>query len=987
MKILSTGWVMLLAAVVLTSACGGGSSQRTSTANREHARLEYSYPYDTQQEVPVRAPVALRFSHPLTDTAPETAVQWQSDDGEPVLFSSEQVDGGRGLLLTPEAPLQPGTGYRLTMDTVATTQGPARVPQDGIRFRTRAAIAGGREATGTGDGFELKRMIPDGDTLPVMDFSSFRLQFSQPLARDSIRYGDTVSVVDEQGALVPMIVLVKGPYLTLDPGDDLKPGERYTFSLGSQVRSIWGEPLASAEFSHVAQDSAPREIMVQRAADSGQGSIVSPLTGAPINAVPINALLLGERSSSQQQGDIHAELAFVPDYPDVTPLRVPRGSLLRGSSVAVEIAGEVPAGFETGEISVRFVSDAAGFLLPNPYTQAEDSPRHVHLLMDVAMTAENTTANGALSQDLLHVELAGTAIVEDGVLVINAIGIVEPQVLGLEQAWGVLSFRLEAYADQEQAPAPETDSEPPVLQSWSPGENVLQASVGDPVILNFSEALDPDSLAGAIEVHADGVPVDDLDWYLDGASVVLRPDGGLAYGTAYEIHISDGITDLAGNPLAPETLSFTTATYVGSGDRAPFAITAYPGFPCAVAPGSQDLAGNIQGSCLSKDGTGGDVLPVTALPANRAIRVRFSQAMAADSIVLGESCNTGTFRVERVSATGECEAVVAGDLQRSARELRFEPASPWEPGVLYRYVLASDSAPQCGQNAICAAFGAPLQTAMLRENAELAGGPPMAIHFRGAPPTEQVLQPLSNLPAADVNANFRLEAGEQGAVESPPGSGVYPTPANATQILENGGGGLVGKVNVGCGFSGIEQSLRSCPGEKFIYLTGGLDVDIIGWDEQEGAVKVAVYPTLLMASSLSVHATILLVPQEIPTGPQVMRLRYEADDNGQRTQPITGWIRDSGAGPVFEATLDLFLDAPYLHPPLSLPHNLHNYALDGVQVSGPISFLNDGRMQIEQVSLGALPINVSIASGAATVRLLIPEGGINLTYISAPIKQ
>lgn len=989
MKKFSYGWVMLVAAILLSSGCGGGSKQRTSTANREHARLEYSFPYDTQQEVSPRAPVALRFSHPLTDTAPEDAIQWQHEDGTPVAFSSEQVDGGRGLLLTPETALQPGSTYRLSIGTVATTSGAARVPEGGISFRTRAATKGGREATssGEGDGFALKRMIPDGDTLPVMDFSSFRLQFTQPLARATVRYGDTVAVTDEQGELVPMITLVKGPYLTLDPREDLTPGGRYTFSLGAGVESIWGEALEATEFSHVALDSAPREIMAQRAADSDQGSIVSPLTGAPINSVPVNALLLGDRASSQQQGDVHAELAFLPAFPEVTPLRVPRGTLLRGSSVTIEIAGEVPAGFDTGEIGVRFVSDAVGFLLPNPYTQAESSPRHVHLLMDVAMTAENATANGALSQDLLHVELAGTAIVEDGALVINAIGVVEPEVLGLEQAWGVLSFRLEAYADQEHAPLPELDTEPPVLQSWLPGDNARQMRPGDPVILNFSEALEPGSIDGAIEVLADGVPVADTSWYLDGASIVLRPGGELAYGTTYDIHIGAQITDVAGNPLAPETLRFTTDTYVGAGDRAPFAITTYPGFPCAVDTGSQNLGAGLQGSCLSKSGSGSDILPITSLPANRAIRVRFSQEMAADSIVRGASCGTGTFRVERVSVAGECEAVVAGDLQVSARELRFEPAQPWQPGVLYRYVLASNSSPQCGQNAICARFGAPLQTAMLRENGAVAGGPPMEIYFHGAPETEHVLQPLANLPTADVNANFRLESGEQGAVENPPGSGEYPTPENATQIRENGGGGLVGKVNVGCGFTGIEQSLRRCPGEKFIYLTGGLDVDIIGWDEQERAVKVALYPTTLMASSLSVHATILLIPQEIPTGPQVMRLRYAKDDVGRRIEPITGWIRDGGDGPRFEATLDLFLDAPYLTPPLSLPHNLYNYPLDGVQVSGPITFLEDGRMQIEQVSLGALPIDVSIASGAASVKLLIPEGGINLTYISAPVKQ
>ncbi len=49
----------------------------------------------------------------------------------------------------------------------------------------------------------------------------------------------------------------------------------------------------------------------------------------------------------------------------------------------------------------------------------------------------------------------------------------------------------------------------------------------------------------------------------------------------------------------------------------------------------------------------------------------------------------------------------------------------------------------------------------------------------GAPATSNVFLPLRNLPKADVNANFEMDAGEQKAVEDPPGSGEYPTPTNA----------------------------------------------------------------------------------------------------------------------------------------------------------------------------------------------------------------
>ena len=69
----------------------------------------------------------------------------------------------------------------------------------------------------------------------------------------------------------------------------------------------------------------------------------------------------------------------------------------------MKVAGEVKAGIETGAIAVTFLSDASGYLMPNPYSDAHEAPKQVKLYMDVSMTAENPQANGALSQTLMHV--------------------------------------------------------------------------------------------------------------------------------------------------------------------------------------------------------------------------------------------------------------------------------------------------------------------------------------------------------------------------------------------------------------------------------------------------------------------------------------------------------------------------------------------------------------------------------------------------------
>lgn len=155
-------------------------------------------------------------------------------------------------------------------------------------------------------------------------------------------------------------------------------------------------------------------------------------------------------------------------------------------------------------------------------------------------------------------------------------------------------------------------------------------------------------------------------------------------------------------------------------------------------------------------------------------------------------------------------------------------------------------------------------------------------------------------------------------------------------------------------------------------------------DTGETAVKVNIFPTMVYTSNLEVFAQIAGTEAPNPSGPQIMRLRY--DQSGSDSKPITGWIRKTDQGPVLETELNLYLDAPYLEPTLSLPHNLHSYEAS-LELSGPVDFLADGRMRIQQKNEGAVPINVSIGGGSATIDLQIPSRGAFLNFMPTPIKE
>lgn len=990
---------LLLAA--LLAACGGDDQSASVPPSWSSANsLIYAYPYDGQARVSPSAPVVLQFLQPVqsaTDQPLAASFSLTDAEGDPVAFSLTTTNDGRGVYLQPLARLAENAEYRVTWSDLATSDG--LVPPVELRFHTRPAAAGARELIASRTVFEVERALPAQAGFPFMDFSTLRLQFSQPLDAATVKYGHSLRLEDGSGALVPANVLVSNHLLSVDPKSDLTAGRTYHLKLGSELKSVLGlalTPGAYADFALTPQDSQPRATMALAVTDSAGGTLVSPLTGAAINSVPIASALLGNNSVSQQGGTLHAELAFVPNYPETSPLTMRKGSLLTGSAVEVQIVGQVPAGLNTGAIKVTVVSDANGYMVANPYSDALTAPRLVYLTMDAAMSADDPAANGALNQHLLHIDVVGTAIVKDGKLVMDAVGVAELDVLGLDQAVGVLSFHLEGYQDQTEAPAPAADTTAPTLQSWLPGEEARRARPGDPIILTFSEPLDPATVtAESLRLLKDGV-AEGIDWRVDGSSLVIRPQSPLAHNAAYRVEFDAAIQDLAGNGIsdASHGRDFQLPALAAAGSRSPVVLATYPGYPCVTA--GRNAAAGEQGRC-SGGKSSDDVLPIPTLPTDRAIQVQFSQSMDAASIRLGESCGSGSFRVERVSSTGSCLGTVPGRLELGAQSLRFLPDTPWSDGQLYRYVLGSNgnktsSTAVCdGSQALCGSNGLPLQTQLLAQNAGDApsatgGGPALEIWFRGAARSSTVAQRLRGLPASDVNANFVHDAGEPGPVDS--GAGIYLAD-NAAHIITTGQSGMVQASNIGCAPG------SSCPEKQFLYISNALDAEVADYDAEAEGVRVLIHPVQLLASSIDVHADAGLFGSTVAaTGTQIMRLRHALNSvTGKRDLPITAYIRNVDGQPRLSVTLDLYLDEPTLAPTLAgipISHNLHSLPLT-IAVSGPVTFLPDGRMRVSLSNDANIDFTTTLTAAGflpgGSIDLRIPQGRMRMEGVSQPIKR
>ncbi|HEX5676446.1 MAG TPA: Ig-like domain-containing protein, partial [Alcanivorax sp.] len=569
--------VAALSTAMLLTACGGDGGDSpvddggANPGESGAQALLYAYPDNGQTEVSTAAPVVLRFSSAVNLGDAGNAITLYEGDvetGTAIGFTPEPVSGEpNNVLLEPDQDLKPQQIYTVVIDDLRLRKGTAK--DQTLTFTTRPLHEGPKSLVVKDDTFEVSRRMPDGSAMePVMDFSTFRFQFTQPIDRSTANYGDSVTLTSSGGETVDATLLIDGAYMTVDPKPEyLNAGETYTLNITADLASTYGVDFGAKSYALTPKDSSPgREpaILVQKLT---QGT-TSRLTGKPVNEVPVNGTLLGENDNITQASAevVRAELADVTTYTDVTPIRLPKGTVLSGSEInPILIGGEVPAGFGSGDVTMTVLSDASGYLVPNPY--AENNPnalRIVHLMMDVGIATSEARANGAFTQDLLHIELVGLAEVDPtaGVLNLDAVSVVEPNILGQEYGYGMLSFQLQSYKDQSNPPKAVADTTPPSIQSATidtytdpsseierDKEELLQ--LGDPIVINFDEPIDAKSVEGRVRLYRNGVD-SEITHHVDGTAIVVEPVNGLDLNfqgneVEYRIVLDAGITDLSGN--------------------------------------------------------------------------------------------------------------------------------------------------------------------------------------------------------------------------------------------------------------------------------------------------------------------------------------------------------------------------------------------------------------------------------------------------------
>jgi hypothetical protein len=952
-----------LATTLLLTACSGDDKQVVDDTPAQHADIKFLYPIKDQQDVPTAAAIKLKTTSPISDTAIDQHFRVTDSNGNAVAGSIRRSDTDPTIAsFEPTQALVDGASYQVHYDGLTTELGAinASTPSP---FTTRIRHQ---------PDFVVAQAFPRDD-FPFMDFGSIYLWLSQDIDTRCVIAGDTVSLLDASGNDVDIRIVNQSRYMTIDPVEDLTPGATYRLVL-ADVCSQSGAILDNYELAFTAEASRPRAItplnLTPSVAPGGTATLpTSPLTiDQPLNSGALNSVFLGPGSAINLSGQLQAELAYLPDHPDYSPFVIRAGNVLTTTSLDVNLAGVVPSLLSSGPGKLTLLSDAVGYMYRNPLAQSDKTTKAIIMTMDAALTVDNPTVNANISQNTMHVTVSGNAVIENGMMKIDASGICELRLLNV--AWATTNLALHFETPEHRTPADDVLYTPPAttitLKTSYPTSGFDGFFPDDDPLLSFSDPIDLNTaIAGEsvqlVSIDAGTQAQTPIDFSLSaiGGNLYLHPTQPLAFGTQFRITARDTLGDRFGNTLGADTsIDFSTPAYSTAAPLAPLVQGIFPGYACVLTDGN--LAANDAGYCLG--GQSDDVhFNVFPIPADVDVRVFFTQPMLASSIVLGESCGNGSFRVETIDVSGNCTGTVPGRLIVKQQQLAFKPDHAWQVDGLYRLTLNSSSNNAvCDPGEICGAAAGhlplntdPMSFTHTQTNTAAAtdiGGAPLVIPFRGIAAKNSVFVPLLARPTSDINGNGKLDAEETMHFES------YLTD------VEAGATGIVSNFRIDCEFPPNCQ-----PDDKLNFVNNTLFVDVgeyvAGVPGFEDGVNVDVHPTVLNLTSNMLYTTAAgILPLAIDTGPQ--QLRVLPKQGGSIASRIVDGGIDETTGeqkpPIFDVVVDAYYDAPYIQLLGGIADTSLKSLVVPMHLRGPVTFTADGRMIIDMALQNEVAVDVDI---------------------------
>jgi len=541
----------------------------TAAADTTPPTVSTVTPVDGSGDVSLGTTVSATFSEAIAP-ASVTSTSFVLRDGNRNAVSASVSTSGSTATLQPSSNLEPSTTYTATLlsgpSGIKDTSGNALASDHTWSFTTAAP-----DTTPP----TVSSVTPADGATNVSRGTNVTATFSEPISGTSVTAASFV-LRDGNGDAVSASVSASGSTATLQPSTALQPSTTYTATLvsgPSGIKDSSANALASDytwSFTTPALPTCPCSMWSPNA---------TPQTPSVDDE---NSLELGVRFQSELAGYI-------------TGIRFYKGTGNTGTHVGhlwSNTGAELAAATFTNETAtgwqqVTFSSPVA-ISANTPYVASYLAPAgHFALDRPYFTTAHDNPPLQALAD--------GSAAGANGVYRLGS---------GFPNS----SFQASNYWVDVVFVTSLVDTKPPMVSSVTPANAAASVDPGTSVSANFSEPIAPTSVTSTSFVLRDGNGnAVSASASASGSTATLRPSSNLQPSTTYTATLvsgSNGIKDLAGNPLASDvTWSFTTATP----DITPPSSTV--GFPAAA--GNYNAASWTAGCApagicgtASDDGTG-----------------------------------------------------------------------------------------------------------------------------------------------------------------------------------------------------------------------------------------------------------------------------------------------------------------------------------------------------------------------------------------------
>ena len=368
-----------------------------------------------------------------------------------------------------------------------------------------------------------------------------------------------------------------GMVATFTPDKPLLPNTQYGVNVTTGIKDVAGNPLYNS------YSSSFRTLNVSK---------ISPENGAeniPLNTIAqvvftesIDPLALNSESFYLRSvwGVVSGKITVSNNNTIIT--FTPDSVLLPNTYYSVYLFGSSISSFRTGET----LTDDTGPVVRgiSPESGATGVPLNANVVVEFSEPVAGTT-------------------VSDQTVVVSSGGVVVPGEIMLERGGRVVRWKpanlellkadtlyevtvttgitdlagnpLQAQYTAFFTTGSVTDNEAPAVVSVSPVNNSQDIALDTPIVITFSEPINPAFIAGAISLRGGGVDGSIegvLSLSADRKTVTFKPDYPLFAGQWYYVKLNNcwssgninRIEDVAGNKMSCETFSFKTAIATGT---------------------------------------------------------------------------------------------------------------------------------------------------------------------------------------------------------------------------------------------------------------------------------------------------------------------------------------------------------------------------------------------------------------------------------------